>query len=188
MTLPGYKWIMTPLGRTGRRDWVALQRRWGLRDGRSASRGHGGVGIAPLEGGLGTTDAAASGVSAAGTGHGPSACSGRKISALRHPLSHRCAGARRRATATAGVASGIVATAVAIAAPIRVAAVQAAAVWFSIHRVRCEPKRNEHIDVGIRDFVRGNKRIGIQNGKRGNIKFYYFLCTLISHQHARRVS
>lgn len=117
---------------------MALHRRWGLRDGRSASRGHWGVGIAPLEGGLGTTDAAAS-RTAAGTGHGPRACRRRKTSALlrRHPGRQRRAGASRRATADVdvAVASGIIAAALAIAVPIRVAAVQAAAAWFSIHRV-----------------------------------------------------
>ena len=133
MTLPGY--IMTPLRRTGRRDWVALHRRWGLGDGRSASRRHWGVGIAPLEGGLGTNDAAARRSAAAGTGHGPRACSGRKVSVLRHPLCRRCPGASHGATANVGTTSGIIAAAVAIAAPIRVAAVQAAAAGFSIHRV-----------------------------------------------------
>ena len=134
MTLPGY--IMTPLRRTGRRDWVALHRQWGLRGGCSASRRHGGVGVAPLEGGLGTTDAAASRPAAAGTGHGPRACcSRRKVSVLRHPLCRRCPGASHRATANVGTTSGISAAAVAIAAPIGVAAVQAAAAGFSIHRV-----------------------------------------------------
>ena len=135
MTLPGY--IMTPLRRTGRRDWVALHRRWGLRDGRSASRRHGSVGVAPLEGGWGTTYAAASGP-AAGTRHcGPSARGGRKTSVQRHPLRRRRragTGASHRATTNVASASGI-AAAVAIAAPIGVAAVQAAAAGFSIHRV-----------------------------------------------------